>query len=64
MIENDRELAVTQQRIAEFQRILAQLRITARPQEFPAIASGYRAEIEKMQAEVLNYLTSHADAVA
>ncbi len=52
MIHNDRELEGTQQRIAYFQRLLAQLRVTA--------TSGYRAELERMQQEVLDYLTRHA----
>ena len=39
-----------------FQRWLAGLRQTARPEEFEAITSGYRLEIERMQAEVLEYL--------
>jgi hypothetical protein len=60
MIIDDRELAVTQERIAFFQSILAQLRVTATPEEFPYVASGYRAEIERMQAEVMDYLTRHA----
>jgi hypothetical protein len=60
MIIDDRELAVTQERIAFFQSILAQLRVTATPEEFPYVASGYRAEIERMQAEVMQYLTRHA----
>jgi hypothetical protein len=60
MIHNDQELEVTQERIAYFQRLLAQLRVTATPEEFPAVASGYRAEIERMQVEVLDYLTRHA----
>ena len=60
MIPNDQELQTTQERIAYFQRILAQLRVTATPEEFPAVASGYRAEIERMQLEVLDYLTRHA----
>ena len=60
MIHNDQELAVTQERIAYFQRMLAQLRVTASPEEFPAVASGYRAEIVRMQDEVLAYLTRHA----
>ena len=50
MICSDHELEGTQQRIATFQKILAQLRITATPEEFPYVASGYKAEIEKMQA--------------
>jgi len=60
MIHNDQELAVTQDRIGYFQRLLAELRVTARPEEFPAVASGYRAEIVRMQDEVLAYLTRHA----
>ena len=56
MINNDRELEVTQERIARFQRRLADLRRTARPEEFDAVSSGYRLEIERMQAEVLEYL--------
>jgi hypothetical protein len=56
MITNDQELRVTQERIAHFQRRLIDLRKTARPEEFEAISSGYRLEIERMQAEVLEYL--------
>jgi hypothetical protein len=59
LIQNDQELEGTQDRIAYFQRLLAQLRVTATPEEFPLVASGYRAEIERMQAEVLDYLTRH-----
>lgn len=62
MIHNDQELAVTQERIAYFLRLLAELRVTASPEEFPAVASGYRAEIVGMQDEVLEYLTRHASA--
>jgi predicted phosphoribosyltransferase len=60
MIHNDQELQATQERIAYFSRLLAQLRVTATPEEFPAVASGYRAEISRMQDEVLEYLTRHA----
>jgi len=60
VIHNDQELAVTQERISYFERLLAQLRVTARPEEFPAVASGYRAEVETMQQDVLDYLTRHA----
>ena len=62
MIQNDKELEVTKGRIAFFQSVLAQVRITATPEEFPHVASGIRAEIERMQAEVLEYLTRHASA--
>ena len=56
MINDDQELKATQERIARFQRWLAQMRQTARAGEFEAAAAGYRLEIERMQAEVLDYL--------
>ena len=60
MIVNDEELNGTRARIAYFEDLLAQMRVSAKPDLFPAMASGYRAEIEKMQSEVLEYLTRHA----
>jgi len=57
MIENDLGLHVTQERIVHFQRLLANIRKSANPKEFPAVSSGYRLEIERMQADVLDYLT-------
>jgi hypothetical protein len=60
MIQNDAELAGTQERIAYFHKLLSQLRISCRPEEFPLVAGGYRAEVERMQREVLDYLTSQA----
>lgn len=60
MIRNDEELKAAQERITYFYRLLAQLRVTAKPEEFNAVASGYRAELARMQEEVLEYLTRHA----
>jgi len=60
MIRNDKELKATQQRIEYFQNLLKQLRVKATPEEFPVISSGYRTEIQKMQDEVLEYLTRHS----
>ena len=59
MIVNDDELQVTQTRIAYFEDLLVQMRIAARPELFPSMASGYVSEIEKMQCEVLAYLSRH-----
>jgi len=56
MITNEQELQVTLERIAKFQQWLLQIRKTARPEEFEAVTGGYRLEIERMQAEVLDYL--------
>ncbi|MBM3242727.1 hypothetical protein FJZ31_41230 [Candidatus Poribacteria bacterium] len=60
MIRNDKELKATQKRIAYFQNLLLQLRVKAKSEEFPLISSGYRTEIEKMQDEVLEYLSRHS----
>jgi hypothetical protein len=56
MIRNDQELAVTRERVATFERMLEELRKTARPEEWPQLSSGYRLEIERMQREILDYL--------
>jgi hypothetical protein len=59
MIANDEELRGTRARIAYFEDLLAQMRVAASAELFPSMASGYRAEVEKMQREVLEYLTRH-----
>jgi len=56
MIRNDRELAVTRERVAIFERMLEELRKTARPEEWQDLSSGYRLEIERMQREILDYV--------
>lgn len=60
MIQNDQELAVTRERIAYFLDLLARLRVSSRPEELPLVTSGYRAEVERMQREMLEYLTQPA----
>jgi hypothetical protein len=60
MICNDQELATTRERVAKLERLLDDLRKTARPEEWPALSSGYRLEIERMQGEVLDYLVRAA----
>ena len=62
MIRNDHELAVTRQRVASLEKLLEALRKTARPEEWPALSSGYRLEIERMQGEMLDYLVEGAPA--
>jgi hypothetical protein len=56
MIKNDSELHVMQERAAALERLLQTLRPTARPEEWTALSSGYRLEIERMQGEILDYL--------
>jgi hypothetical protein len=57
MIQNDQELTVTRERIAYFLDLLERLRKSSRPEELPLVTSGYRAEVERMQREMLDYLT-------
>jgi hypothetical protein len=61
MIQNDLELKCTQERIAWFEGLVAQFRVSVPPENFPAMAEGYLAEIEKMHDEVMEYLKSPAN---
>jgi hypothetical protein len=60
MISNDQELKVTRDRIAYLLDLLARLRVSTRPEELTQVSSAYRAEVERMQREVLDYLTQPA----
>jgi hypothetical protein len=60
VIRNDQELAVSRERLARIEHTLEALRKTARPEEWPAMSSGYRLEIERMQGEILDYLVQNA----
>jgi hypothetical protein len=63
MIQNDVELKCTQERIAWFEGLVAQFRVSVEPETFPAMAEGYLAEIEKMHAEVIEYLRRHPSQI-
>jgi hypothetical protein len=60
MIQNDQELKVTRERITYLVDLLARLRVSSRPEELVLVTGGYRAEVERMQREVLDYLTAPA----
>jgi hypothetical protein len=60
MIRNDEELQVTRDRISYLINLLARLRTTSRPEELTLVSGSYRAEVERMQREVLDYLTQPA----
>ncbi|MGH9942817.1 MAG: hypothetical protein ACRD9R_10735 [Pyrinomonadaceae bacterium] len=64
MIQNDLELKATQERIAYFEGLVAQFRVTASPREFELMTGAYLAEIEKMHAEIMEYLKRHASQPA
>jgi hypothetical protein len=60
MIQNDQELKVTRERITYLLDLLTRLRVSSRPEELALVTGGYRAEVERMQREVLDYLTQPA----
>lgn len=64
MIQNDSELAAARERVAHLEALLAALRANARREEWPALSSGYRLEIERMQGEILDYLVEGGPARA
>lgn len=64
MIQNDEELTVTRERIAYFLNLLARLRVSCRPEELALATGGYRAEVERMQREMLDYLTQPVEQTA
>jgi hypothetical protein len=65
MITNDQELATTQERIRHFQAQLARLRkVETNPLTYRLSASGFLAEIDRMQLEVRDYLALHPSEVA
>ena len=59
MITNDRELEVTQERIRQFERQVAQIRRTEKdPENYRSSVAGFLAEIDRMNLEVRDYLWS------
>lgn len=63
MIQNDQELKATQERIAYFEGLVAQFRVTTAAAEFELMAGGYLSEVEKMNAEILEYLRRHPSQI-
>jgi len=60
MIANDQELRITLERIARFQEQVAHLRqVETNPANFHGSASGFLAEIDRMQLDVREYLSHH-----
>jgi hypothetical protein len=60
MIHNEQEYRTTLQRIDRFQRQIEQLRkIEKNPDNYRLSASGFLAELDRMQLEVREFLWSH-----
>jgi len=65
MIRNDQELKVTRERIARFEDQVAHLRkVETNPENYHAAVSGFLAEIDRMQLEVREYLSTHPAEIA
>ena len=65
MIDNDKQLQVTRDRIKRLQDQVAHLRQTeSNPANYHASVSGFIAEIDRMQLEVREYLTVHPNEIA
>ncbi len=57
MIRDDHELKIARERVTYLLDLLTRLRTSARPEELPLVSGGYRAEVERTQREVVDYLT-------
>jgi hypothetical protein len=65
MIANDQELETTLDRIRRFQDQVVHLRrVETNPQNYRLSASGFLAEIDRMQLEVREYLRFHPTETA
>jgi hypothetical protein len=65
MITNDKELESTQERIRHFQAQVVHLRkVETDPLVYRLSASGFLAEIDRMQLEVRDYLALHPSELA
>lgn len=65
MIANDQELEATLERIRRFQAQLVHLRkAETNPVNYRMSASGFLAEVDRMQLEVREYLSLHPAELA
>lgn len=65
MIKNDQELKITRERITRFEDQIAHLRkVETNPENYHGAVSGYLAEIDRMQLEVREYLSTHPAEIA
>jgi len=64
MIRNNQELEAAKERIAYFQQQVEKLRhVETNPQNYRLSASGFLAEIDRMNLEVREYLSLHPSEV-
>ena len=60
MIQTNQELEATRERIERFQKIVEKIReVETNPLNYDLSAGGFLAEIERMNLEVREYLSTH-----
>ena len=65
MIEDDKQLGITLERIRWFQQQIAHLRRSEpNPVNYRASAAGFLAEVDRMQREVRELLSAHPTEMA
>lgn len=65
MVNNEEEYQTTLERIAHFQKLVDHLRKTeTNPENYRLSASGFLAELDRMNLEVREYLWSHPSQFA
>jgi hypothetical protein len=65
MISNEHQLRATLDRIARFQEMVINIRLTETdPHAYRLSAGGFLAEIDRMQLEVREYLSAHPTELA
>jgi hypothetical protein len=65
VIQNDQEYEVTFERLKHLQKQVANLRKTeTNPANYRLAASGYLSEIDRMNLDIRDYVSSHADELA
>jgi len=65
MINNEQELKITLDRIAQFQNQISHLRKVERnPENYHASVSGFLSEIDRMQLEVREFLSFYPKKLA
>ena len=65
MIRNEKEFRTTLQRVAHFQEQVANLRkVETNRENYRLSASGFLAELDRMNLEVREYLWSHPSQLA
>ena len=65
MIQNEQELKATLNRIEHFQKIVEKLQqVETNPRNYELSAGGFLSEIDRMNLELAEYLSTHPDVAS